>query len=76
MHRFISSLLLSGAAAFFSNGLAHAEVEKFAQTSDRGIQLYWWPKIAPPAGCHHDDEGSFYNAVNAFAPDGLTVRQC
>ena len=67
-----SSLLLLGAVAFFLSGPAGAEIERFAQPSDHGLRLYWWPKVAPPEGCHHDDEESVHYAFNAFAPDRQT----
>ena len=47
-----------------------AEIEKRAQMCQTGICLYWWPKLPPVKGWHHDEGSSLSYGVNALAPDG------
>lgn len=51
---------------------ASAEIEKTAVPTDKGIQLYWWPKLKAVAGWHQDRKLSNSYGINAQAPDGYT----
>lgn len=51
---------------------AHAEIEKIAVPSETTLSFYWWPKVAPLWGWHHDRDRSIYYNANALAPDGFT----
>jgi hypothetical protein len=53
---------------------AFAEIDKTATPNDKGFSLYWWPKIAAPAGWHQDKDYSFHDNINAFAPDHYTFN--
>ena len=52
--------------------IAHAEIEKIAQTSEKGICLAWWPKMHPVKGWHHEQDPSIANGINIQVPDGFT----
>jgi hypothetical protein len=58
----------------FLSAPATAEIEKIAAPSEKGFNLYWWPKLPPVAGWHHDHEHSLFYHANAFAPDGFTFK--
>jgi len=47
-----------------------AEIEKRAEICERGICLYWWPKLPPLKGWHQDGGSSKKYGVSALAPDG------
>jgi hypothetical protein len=49
-----------------------AEIEKLAIPGEKGLDLYWWPKLPPVTGWHHDREHSLRYGANALAPDGFT----
>jgi hypothetical protein len=49
-----------------------AEVEKLAAPCERGICLYWWPKLPEIKGWHQDKDQSFNYGFNALAPDGFS----
>ncbi len=51
---------------------AKAEIEKVAVPCEKGICLYWWPKLVAVEGWHHDWDHSYHYSVNAQAPDGYT----
>jgi hypothetical protein len=51
---------------------ARAEVEKLAVPCERGICLYWWPKLPELRGWHQDRDQSFNYGFNALAPDGFS----
>ena len=51
---------------------ASAEMEKLAVPCGQKVCFYWWPKLAPVKGWHHDRQHSFYYGANAQAPDGHT----
>jgi hypothetical protein len=53
---------------------AIAEVEKLAIPCKEQICFYWWPKVPPTSGWHHDREYSLRYGVNAIAPDGFTFN--
>ena len=53
---------------------AHAEIEKFAVPSDKGILFHWWPKLDPLDGWHQDKEFSLFYSANSLAPDGFTFK--
>jgi hypothetical protein len=67
----IAWILLSACLAAFS---AHAEIEKIAIPGNVGLDLFWWPKIAPAAGWHQDEKYSFHYSAKCFAPDGFTFE--
>jgi hypothetical protein len=47
-----------------------AEVEKYATVCDTSICFYWWPKVSPIPGWHHDQEQSIHLSANVWVPDG------
>ena len=51
---------------------ANAEIENVAVPCERGLCLYWWPKLVAVKGWHHDRDHSYLYSVNAQAPDGYT----
>jgi hypothetical protein len=51
---------------------ASAEIEKFANPSDQGMQLTWWPKVGPIPGWIHDHPASRANGVNIWQVPGQT----
>src|ERR1700680_1939400 len=53
--------------------VARAEIEKVTIPGEKGMSLYWWPKLPTAAGWHQDRHHSFKYGVNALAPDGATV---
>jgi len=61
-------------AIFLMPVFAHAEVEKIAIPSEKGVSFYWWPKLALVDGWHQDREHSFFYTANALAPDGFTFK--
>jgi len=61
-------------AAFFMSSSAYAEIEKFANPSEKGFSLCWWPKLAPIEGWYQDREYSFSYKSNALAPNGFTFK--
>ena len=54
------------------SSVAHGEIERLAVPGETGLAFYWWPKVVPPTGWHHDHEASLQNNTNALAPDGST----
>jgi hypothetical protein len=54
---------------------AIAAIEKTATTTESGIRLMWWPKVAPPPGWHFDQGSSQYFSFRAIAPDGSTFSK-
>lgn len=52
------------------NATASAEIERIAMPGERGMKLYWWPKLAPIAGWQQDRDFSFQYGANALAPIG------
>lgn len=67
MKKFILALLIS-----LLPTLALAEIEKIAIPNDKGMAMYWWPKLDVPKGWHQDKEHSYHYSSNALAPDGYT----
>ena len=65
--KYLLAIVLVGLSAS-----AAAEIEKKAQPCEKGICLYWWPKLPPLANWHHEDGSSFRYDANALAPDGTT----
>ena len=63
----LASLLLSTPQ---SN--AFAEIEKIAIPGEKGMSLYWWPKLAPVAGWVQDRDFSFKFSANALVPIGAS----
>lgn len=49
-----------------------AEIEKLGHACETGICLYWWPKLVPIDGWHHEPGPSQKYGANALAPDGST----
>lgn len=49
-----------------------AEIEKLGRPCETGLCLYWWPKLAPVEGWHHEPEPSQHYGANALAPEGST----
>jgi hypothetical protein len=50
----------------------HAAMERKFVVEDKKMNLYWWPKLAPPKGWHQDVGQSLNENANALAPDGST----
>ncbi len=50
----------------------HGEIEKVAVTSQRGMELFWWPKVSPPSGFFFDEAASRQTAVKMLVPNGFT----
>lgn len=50
----------------------HGEIEKIAIPSQRGMDLFWWPKVNPPSGFFNDEAASRQTAVKMFVPNGFT----
>jgi hypothetical protein len=48
---------------------AQAEIEKIAIPGEKGMSLYWWPKLPNVAGWHQDRDSSLHYSVNALALD-------
>jgi hypothetical protein len=57
-----------------ASSAAQAEIEKIAIPAETGFSFYWWPKLTPVAGWHHDREHSSFYSANALAPDGFTFK--
>jgi hypothetical protein len=57
-------------AALTCVGHVHAEIERLAIPGERGMQFYWWPKLAPISGWQHDRDFSLRYSANALAPWG------
>jgi hypothetical protein len=55
-------------APFYCRG----EIEKIAIPSQRGLDLYWWPKVGAPYGFFHDEAASRLTSVKMFVPKGFT----
>jgi hypothetical protein len=51
---------------------ANAEIERIAVPCEQKICFYWWPKLSPVKGWHHEREYSYKYSANAQAPDGYT----
>lgn len=51
---------------------AYAEMVKLAVPNDRGMQLFWWPKLEAPSGWHQEMEASFRTSSNVMVQDGST----
>lgn len=51
---------------------ANAEMEKNAVPCAQEMCFYWWPKLPPVKGWHHEREYSYSYGANAQAPDGYT----
>ena len=62
--------LLSASVLLALSGVAAAEIEKIANVCEQQICFYWWPKLPPPAGWHHEPEPSRKHHMNVLAPDG------
>lgn len=59
----------------FMSSPVRADIEKIAIPSEKGLSVYWWPKLPPIEGWHQDQEHSFFYSVNALAPDGSTFKK-
>jgi hypothetical protein len=64
--------ILLAAFVVATAGLAHGEIEKIAVPCEKGICLYWWPKLPRLPGWHGDRQNSLHYGINALAPDGFT----
>ncbi|MGB8495058.1 MAG: hypothetical protein WCE53_11710 [Candidatus Acidiferrum sp.] len=54
---------------------AKAEIEKTALPCDKGLCLYWWPKLPPLKGWHQDINQSYHYRINTLAPDGSSFTK-
>ena len=50
--------------------LSHGEISKFADQTNSGLQLYWWPQLPPPDGWTQDAGASRRYGCDALAPVG------
>jgi hypothetical protein len=67
----LAALLVSTAAVLLP-APAFGEIEKMQVSTNKGVALYWWPKVQVPKGWHQDKNNSYRFSVNAIAPDGFT----
>ena len=51
---------------------AFAEIEKIAIPGEKGMSLYWWPKLSPVSGWEQDRDFSYKFSANALAPTGAS----
>jgi hypothetical protein len=51
---------------------AKAEIEKVGQPCETGICVYWWPKLLPVKGWHHERQPSYAVSANIQVPDGFS----
>lgn len=51
---------------------ASAEVEQSGELCGNTMCFYWWPKLPPLKGWHHEEGISKKQGINALAPDGST----
>ncbi len=49
-----------------------AEIEKNSRMGEKGMNLYWWPKLSTAPGWVQDKESSYANSMNILVPKGLT----
>jgi hypothetical protein len=56
----------------FLSANANAEIEKTGVPCKEGLCLFWWPKLAPVEGWHHERGPSNMYGINAQVPDGNT----
>jgi hypothetical protein len=49
-----------------------AEIEKVGEICEAGICLYWWPRLSPAKGWHHERGPSYANSANIQVPNGFT----
>jgi hypothetical protein len=69
MRRAAASILLL-VLCVFPLARVHAEIERVGNPTEHGIELMWWPKVAPPADWEHVKDVSYANHINMFAPKG------
>lgn len=63
----LATAVLLGAASL-SPVVSHGEIVKFGQQTDKGLQLYWWPRLPPSKGWASDGKASRLYGCNALAP--------
>ena len=51
---------------------AHAEIEKVAIPTAKGMSFHWWPKLPALKGWRHEREQSLHYGIYALAPEGST----
>ena len=63
MRTFLAFLLFIASAS-------HAEMVKLAVPTDRGMQMFWWPKLDTPTGWRQEMEASFRTSSNVMVLNG------
>lgn len=53
----------------------NAEIEKHAVPADKGMRMFWWPKLQVPAGWQQDIHNSYLYSVNALVQEGESFER-